>query len=103
MTISLRFVKTLEAKTVKPNCPLRRTNTPSKAVFAPKGPFVNTKALGFSTQAYTGASARFDPVPMMRNIPESKKQNEGTNGSIGNSNMFDFQDEARFFEMLARW
>ena len=70
MTISLRFVKTLEAKTVKPNCPLRRTNTPSNAVYAPKGPFVNTKALGFITQACAGASARFDPAPMMQKIPE---------------------------------
>ena len=102
MTISLRFAKTLDAKTVKLNCPLRITNTPSNTVFAPKGPFVNTKALGFSTQARIGASARFDPAPMMLKIPEILKQNEGTNGSIGNSNLFDFQDEARF-EMLGRW
>jgi hypothetical protein len=74
VTISLRFIKTLEAKTVKPNCPFRRTNTPSNTLFAPKGPFVNTKALGFSTQAFTGASARFDPAPMMRKNSRNLKK-----------------------------
>ncbi len=73
MAIIIRFLETLEAQTVKPRCPLGRTNTPSNAVFAPKGPFLNTKALDFSAQACNVANARFDPAPRYSKRPQANR------------------------------
>ena len=52
--------------------------------------------LDVNTQACAVAIARFDPTPIVQETPENEKQNAGTDRNIGNVNMFDFQDEARF-------